>query len=890
MDPELSSPDAQALLIHREFLRNLAGALLRDEHAAEDVVQETWVAALRNPPRKTGSLRAWLARVARNRALDEVRRNARRAARESQAPPPSPVPTPEEIAHREAVRRDVVAGVLSLPDPYRSVLILRFYEDLSAEECARRLDRPLETVRTQIRRGLERLRLDLDRRHGGTRIAWAVALAPLASPLEPEPRGDSVPRSSGFLRVAAAACVLGTTVGGAWHIAQPPASPPARISSIWEEGGRVVVTPPLPTGETARTPTARPPDVGEFRLAGRVLDDLGDPVSGATVLLLWNGGPGEDGGTWEVPSLGERFGNWRQVRTESVGRFEARLQDRVRVHASVWSSGSAMLEPCSRDPLEPLEPWQGRWVEVPAEGIDFTVRRNPTATVVVRAAERRTGRRLAEFECSFRSREVKNYQQARAQGEELTLSLPLHEGKPSGFEIYLTHPLVPEGTPPSRVALETPGEIEEVDFLFDPRESLRIEGEVRDPRGEAVEGALVFLGTEDRMRGDELFKPFDEARIRDGVRTDPGGRFVLEGQGNEITAWHPAFSPVTVPAPEARGIRMDSRGTIRGRILGADELPLERAVVTLDQAGEVRTDSGGRFEFDGVCSGWRGLRTEDGRFVAVRVRAAGTEEVEIGRCVAEVEVSVREDGTAFRGARDAVLLRLESPFLLHTPRLRDGRCSVREVLPGPHLLLARSGDLARLEILGPTALAEMGRFRVGRDGACPPELRLPEGVEDLVRRIAGRLSSRRRRGRSAPPAAPAGPGSIPGLPRRRIAGESRARGGWNEPLARAYPSPPALRSVMARVATVKVLVPPPLRACCEGASELSLSAANVRAVLETLERSHPSLHRSICDETGTVRRHVALFVNTAHVRDRQGLDTALAPGDVVSILTAVSGG
>ncbi len=101
---------------------------------------------------------------------------------------------------------------------------------------------------------------------------------------------------------------------------------------------------------------------------------------------------------------------------------------------------------------------------------------------------------------------------------------------------------------------------------------------------------------------------------------------------------------------------------------------------------------------------------------------------------------------------------------------------------------------------------------------------------------------------------------------------------------------PTPRLDLARSATIKVLVPPPLRECCGGASELSLSAADMRAVLGELERLHPSLHRSVCDETGTVRRHVALFVNTSHIRDREGLDTALAPGDVVAILTAVSGG
>jgi len=90
--------------------------------------------------------------------------------------------------------------------------------------------------------------------------------------------------------------------------------------------------------------------------------------------------------------------------------------------------------------------------------------------------------------------------------------------------------------------------------------------------------------------------------------------------------------------------------------------------------------------------------------------------------------------------------------------------------------------------------------------------------------------------------------------------------------------------------TITIHVPPPLRVYCERTSELSVSAQSVRAALEELERSHPSLYRNICDETGRVRRHVNLFVNKHHVRDREGLDTALAPGDVLTILPAVSGG
>lgn len=95
---------------------------------------------------------------------------------------------------------------------------------------------------------------------------------------------------------------------------------------------------------------------------------------------------------------------------------------------------------------------------------------------------------------------------------------------------------------------------------------------------------------------------------------------------------------------------------------------------------------------------------------------------------------------------------------------------------------------------------------------------------------------------------------------------------------------------MARSQNITIHVPRELRSYCEGASVLVLSAPSVRAVLDELERRHPSLYCGICDETGAVRRHLNVFVNTDHMRDRDGLDTALAPGDEIMILPAVSGG
>ena len=81
-----------------------------------------------------------------------------------------------------------------------------------------------------------------------------------------------------------------------------------------------------------------------------------------------------------------------------------------------------------------------------------------------------------------------------------------------------------------------------------------------------------------------------------------------------------------------------------------------------------------------------------------------------------------------------------------------------------------------------------------------------------------------------------------------------------------------------------------LREYCRGAEELSMSAGSVRAVLEQLERDEPMLYRNICDETGKVRRHLNVFINTENARDLKGVDSTLTAGDVVTFLPAVSGG
>jgi molybdopterin converting factor small subunit len=95
---------------------------------------------------------------------------------------------------------------------------------------------------------------------------------------------------------------------------------------------------------------------------------------------------------------------------------------------------------------------------------------------------------------------------------------------------------------------------------------------------------------------------------------------------------------------------------------------------------------------------------------------------------------------------------------------------------------------------------------------------------------------------------------------------------------------------MTPVPTITIHVPGPLRRYCAGVEQLAVPAGTVRAALDHLAQREAALYRNVCDETGRVRRHLNVFVNADHVRDRDGMDTTLVPGDVLTILPAVSGG
>lgn len=135
-------------------MRAIIRRMVVDPHLADDVAQETWLQTLRRPEGSFQARRAWMGTVARNFVLQASRSSARRRKREKAV-------ARSVIDIREAPDPELLAAVreeLEQLDPrYRSVLHLRFFEDLPPTMIADQLSIPIETARTRLKRGLSAL-------------------------------------------------------------------------------------------------------------------------------------------------------------------------------------------------------------------------------------------------------------------------------------------------------------------------------------------------------------------------------------------------------------------------------------------------------------------------------------------------------------------------------------------------------------------------------------------------------------------------------------------------------------------------------------------------------------------------------------------------------------
>ena len=165
--PAPADPD-DAVREHADLVYRVALRVLRNEGDAADAAQEALVKVWQHgagvPPERR---RAWCARVARNAALDAIRRRKVRPQPvrnpDVLLEPPSTRPLPDADAEGAEFRRRLDAALDGLGEPYRSVVVLREVEGLSYQEVADALDLPLNTMKVYLHRAKGRLREALRR-------------------------------------------------------------------------------------------------------------------------------------------------------------------------------------------------------------------------------------------------------------------------------------------------------------------------------------------------------------------------------------------------------------------------------------------------------------------------------------------------------------------------------------------------------------------------------------------------------------------------------------------------------------------------------------------------------------------------------------------------------
>jgi RNA polymerase sigma factor (sigma-70 family) len=213
---------AAQLLRHEGWTRRLARTLTSDDALADDVAQDTWVSALRRPPEIQAPLRPWLSKVVRHNLFNRSRLGRRREARERAAGlPPDPV-SPEELVGRGEIHRLLVDTVMALKEPYRQVVVMRYFDGFTSAQIAMRMNVPPATVRGRLKTALDLLRGSLDARRGGRRD-WLEDVRDLFDPTSGPPE-VAAPTPSSPGAAAHSEAVKGNG-------SRPPAAPATRPSA-----------------------------------------------------------------------------------------------------------------------------------------------------------------------------------------------------------------------------------------------------------------------------------------------------------------------------------------------------------------------------------------------------------------------------------------------------------------------------------------------------------------------------------------------------------------------------------------------------------------------------------------------------------------------------------
>ncbi len=252
----MSKPLPHADLVqHAAFLRRLGRQLLLDREASADAEQDAMVVGLERGPRDPRAARGWLAQVFRNAARQRYRGRTRRSAREhAVAVPEALESTADAVVRREVIRR-VAHAVLALPEPYREVVVLRYYENLPPRRIAERLDAPVATVKSRLGRALGRLRERLDATDRQGAASWRTGLAPLAGLEESAGQvGAALATGGAIVKTKTLIATTLLLVAGGGYAAYSLVADEGEVATVTESGA-------LPAAPTDRADSPGSPSV-----------------------------------------------------------------------------------------------------------------------------------------------------------------------------------------------------------------------------------------------------------------------------------------------------------------------------------------------------------------------------------------------------------------------------------------------------------------------------------------------------------------------------------------------------------------------------------------------------------------------------------------------------
>ncbi len=294
--------EEQQFFVLWRSLRSTVRKKTRRREEADDVVQEAWLRALEDPPARQERLLVWLQVVARHLVFQAERSEKSRLRREQAVARPEAQLEVDGDFEQDSW---VVGLVRELPEPYGEVVRLRYLEDREVEEIARRLKRPPGTVRSQIRRGLDKLRVRLVAHDGHAGDGWSrrrdlFGVVPLAVGRLRRLEQSGVAAALAAAGAAGVAAVLLISE----HGDRAHDGPDQAHVSAFESVALVVPGSSLPieegSGPNARTPVAVQ-DLGPsssevfVQLRGRAFDRIQDqPMPHARILAAGRGHP-DDG-------------------------------------------------------------------------------------------------------------------------------------------------------------------------------------------------------------------------------------------------------------------------------------------------------------------------------------------------------------------------------------------------------------------------------------------------------------------------------------------------------------------------------------------------------------------------------------------------------------------